>query len=125
IAFWAGCEQVGWPVGPLFKLLLLTAQRLSEVGGMRWSELDLEGRKWTLPKERAKNDKAHEVALSDLAVEIIEGLPHFGSDFVFPAQGVEGRPVIGFSYTKAIVAESMGTADWRLHDLRRTAATGL
>ena len=55
---------MGWPFGPLFKLLLLTAQRRDEVGGMRWSELDLSKRTWTIPRERAKSDRAHIVQFS-------------------------------------------------------------
>jgi integrase len=37
--FWAGCDKLGWPFGPMFKVLLLTAQRRDEVGGMEWSEI--------------------------------------------------------------------------------------
>src|SRR5260370_1043074 len=73
--FWAGCDKLGWPFGPLFELLLLTAQRRDEVGDMQWRELDLEGRVWTVPRERAKNDRAHEVHLSEPALEIITSLP--------------------------------------------------
>jgi hypothetical protein len=127
-SFWQGCDQIGWPFGPVFKLLLLTAQRLSEVGGMRWSELNLDKRTWTLPSERAKNKKAHDIHLSDLAIEILDGLPRFDSDFVFPApaqQGVEGKPVAGFHYAKGNIFKSMNAPDWRLHDLRRTAVTGM
>src|SRR5262249_53711382 len=84
VRFWTACDEMGLPFGRLFQMLLLTAQRRDEVGGMRWSELDLEKRKWTIPRERAKNGKAHTVHLSDLAIEIIEQLPRIGdSDFVF------------------------------------------
>jgi integrase len=48
VRFWHGCDALGWPFGPLFQLLLLTGQRLREVGGMRWSELDLDRRVWHL-----------------------------------------------------------------------------
>ena len=37
--FWTACETIDWPFGPLAKLLLLTAQRRDEVGGIEWSEL--------------------------------------------------------------------------------------
>src|ERR1051325_2123593 len=55
-AFWAGCGQLGYPFGAIFWLLLLTAQREAEVAGMRWPEVDLEHRVWTIPRERAKSD---------------------------------------------------------------------
>jgi integrase len=75
VAFWHGCDQVGWPFGAVFKLLLLTGQRLNEVGGMRWSKLNIDKRTWVIPAARAKNNKTHEVALSGLAMEILQGLP--------------------------------------------------
>jgi integrase len=67
--------------------MLLTAQRRSEVGGMRWQELDLDKRVWSIPAVRTKNGKAHDVALSDLAFSIIDkGVPRFeapaGKDFL-------------------------------------------
>ncbi len=135
--FWAGCGAAGWPFGPLFKLLLLTAQRRDEVGTMEWSEINLERRLWVIPREKAKNDRAHEVPLSALAVEIIEALPRTGRR-VFSTNGA--RPVSGFSRAKMALDRRMGEMrraeqregsdaspieDWILHDLRRTAATGM
>lgn len=151
--FWAGCDKLGWPFGPLFKLLLLTAQRRDEVGAMEWRELDLEKPLWTIPRERAKNNRAHEVHLSDLAVEIIEALPQIvgegsGDGTAAPAPRLvftnTGRtPVSGFSKAKERLdahmvamlrselseagkyASQVGVGEWILHDLRRTAATGM
>ena len=55
---------------------------------MRWSELDLKGRIWTIPANRAKNGHAHEVPLSDAALKILRGVPRFlHSDFVFTTNG--------------------------------------
>jgi integrase len=150
--FWAGCDKLGWPFGPMFKLLLLTAQRRDEVGSMEWSEIDLSKRVWIIPREKAKNDRTHEVHLSELALEIIAGLPRIShprvdntgsapSPYVFTTNGE--RPVSGFSKAKerldkhmlqALGAELEATGKnpnqaaieaWILHDLRRTAATGM
>ena len=52
---WAACDQLGYPWGPLFKMLLLTGQRRGEVASMKWSEITAEG--WRLPGERAKSGK--------------------------------------------------------------------
>jgi integrase len=151
--FWAGCDKLGWPFGPLFKLLLLTAQRRDEVGAMEWRELDLDMRAWTIPRERAKNDRQHVVHLSELAMEIIEALPQIvgqGSAEGSPAGEPRlvftntGRtPVSGFSKAKERLdrhmlgllrselvearkdASQAGVGEWILHDLRRTAATGM
>ena len=72
---WDAAEGDGWPFGPLVKLLILTGQRLSEVGGMRWEEVDLANKLWTLPAERVKNGERHEVPLSDAAIAILSALP--------------------------------------------------
>lgn len=134
-AFWTGCDKMAWPFGPLFKLLLLTAQRRNEVGEMPWSEVDLERCTWTIPRERAKSDRAHIVHLSVAAIEIIKGLPHTG-DLVFSATGA--RPVSGYSQAKNRIDDLMiaqrreergdpeaEITPWILHDLRRTATTGM
>jgi integrase len=154
--FWHSCGELGWPFGPIFKLLLLTAQRRDEVGGMRWSELDLDKRIWTLPRQRAKSDRGHELQLSEGAIEILRSLPQIAGDgrLVFTTTGK--TPVSGFGNVKrrldaAIVKarrRSLGLPEeerefrnamgltaneslpveipgWTLHDLRRTAATGM
>jgi integrase len=140
--FWQACDEIGWPFGPIFKLLLLTAQRRDEVGGMKWTEIDLDRRTWTLPRHRTKSDRGHEVHLSDVAIDVLRALPRIGRgsnemDFVFTVTGTTA--VSGFGNAKRrldfIMAEarrlSLGLSeqpkisDWRLHDLRRTAATGM
>jgi integrase len=131
--FWGACDKLGWPFGPLFKLLLLTAQRCSEVGGMRWSEIDLDGRIWTIPRERTKNGRTHIVHLSALAMKVIKALPRTG-DIVFSATGA--TPVAGFSRAKdrldrlmtEQLREETGNSEaaivpWVLHDLRRSSCT--
>jgi integrase len=139
--FWAGCDRLGWPFGSMYRALLLTAQRRDEVGGIEWSEIDVERRLWTIPREKAKNDRAHEVQLSALAIEIIEALPRIGDRFLFTTTCE--RPVSGFSKSKErldrhmldVLRDELTKAgkdpdraaidDWILHDLRRTAATGM
>jgi integrase len=140
--FWQACDEIGWPFGAVFKLLLLTAQRRDEVGGMKWTEIDVDKRTWTLPRHRVKSDRGHEVHLSDAAIEVLRSLPRIVSagnerDLVFTVTGTTA--VSGFGNAKRrfdlIMAEarrhSLGLSehtkipDWRLHDLRRTAATGM
>lgn len=72
---WRAANASGWPFGPIVKLLLLTGARRDEVAGMRWSELDLDGKVWALPVARTKNKREHQVPLSDSAVSIIKSLP--------------------------------------------------
>jgi integrase len=66
------------------EFLILTAARLGEVRGARWSEIDLEARTWTLPPERMKGGRLHRVPLSNRAVTILEELAATSeSEFVF------------------------------------------
>ena len=131
---WRCCEAIGWPFGPLFQLLILTAQRLGEVSLMRWRELDLDNGMWSLPSETVKNGVANEVSLSPTAVAILSSLPNVGQHgFVFPALNGSANPVSGFSRAKRRldkeIAAALVKADhplippWILHDLRRTAAS--
>jgi integrase len=115
-----------WPYGAVVRLLLATGQRRGEVGGMRWSELDLEGRMWRLPKERTKGNREHTVPLNDLAVAILAGCPRIeGNDWVFSTRAKPQAGYGGWSRAKAALDVRCGVSDWRLHDLRRTVATGM
>jgi integrase len=121
--FWPACDRLGWPFGPIFKLLALTAQREGEVGGARWGEIDMAARVWTIPGARAKNGKAHAVHLSQISVEILEGLPRTG-ELLFASRGP--NPPSDYSAAKRRLDGHMGAAPpWVLHDLRRTAVTGM
>jgi integrase len=124
--FWRGAERLGWPFSPIFRLMLLTGQREAEVAGMQWREIDLDKRQWTLPRERTKSDRGHVVHLSELAAEIIGGLPRLG-DLVFPTR--TGKAISSFSRAKNRIDTLMAAqaravvAPWTLHDLRRSATT--
>jgi integrase len=122
---WHGANRLGWPFGPLVQLLVLTAQREGEVAAMRWVDLDLDKRIWTLPSKTTKAGRAHLVPLSATAVKIIKAQPRL-SAYVFPGRRTDGaRPVCGFSKTKLRLDKICGVAGWRFHDLRRSTATKL
>jgi integrase len=131
---WNGADAEGWPFGPLVKLLVLTGQRLAEVGGMRWDELNLENKLWTLPAERVKNGERHEVPLSDAAIAVLTALPRIKTtkSFVFTTR--RDAAVSGFSRAKdrldacvaaAVTGGAPAMAHWTFHDLRRTMASGM
>jgi integrase len=131
---WRCCEALGWPFGPLFQLLMLTAQRLGEVSTIRWGDLDLDNAMWSLPAATVKNGVANEVPLSEAAVAMLVKLPRVGnSRLVFPAANGSGNPASGFSRAKTRLDKEIACAlgksarsaipAWRLHDLRRTAAS--
>jgi integrase len=123
---WAAAEKLGGTFGPLVKLLALTGQRRDEVARMRHAELDLDARLWTLAPARVKNNQPHEVPLSTAALAVLERvLPVAGSPFVLTNGGAS--PASGYSKGKRRL-DALLPADmpaWRLHDLRRTAASGL
>lgn len=133
--FWQASMGMEYPFGPLYRVLLLTGQRLREVAEMTWQEVD--GDTWTLPASRSKNGDEHVVPLSPEVVAILEALPKIGR-FIFTTTGKS--PVSGFTRAKARADRLMGEAANRdlpagsdpvvvpaftIHDLRRTAATGM
>jgi len=151
---WHGAEALGYPYGPIIKLLILTAQRRGEVAGMERGEID--GKNWRLPDGRAKRGKGHLVPLSPRAVSILdEGVPQVGaSPLVFTTGKRSARkgekvdpkappaPVSGWSRVKdrldKLIAQAAAKgADepldmerhalrpWTLHDIRRSVATHL
>jgi integrase len=124
---WAAAEKLGGTFGPLVKLLVLTGQRRDEVARMRHTELDLDARLWTLPPARTKNNQPHEVPLSKAALAVLHNAPRIASSsFVLTTNG-GASPASGYSKNKRRL-DALLPADmpaWRLHDLRRTAASGL
>ncbi len=120
---------------PFYRTLLLTAQRRDEVAGMMLSEIDLDKATWTIPKERTKNNKEHLVHLSPQAVSILRGaVGSARGPYVFSSNGE--TPISGFSKAKLFLdarmqaildeaGEGKTLKPFRIHDLRRTAASGM
>lgn len=109
--------------GRIVRLLLLTGQRRDEVAAMAWSEVDLAAAMWKLPAERVKNGRPHDVPLSDAALKLLAAAPRLEDRALIFGQGEGGFS--GFSRAKAAHDKRSGVTGWRLHDLRRTAATGM
>ena len=124
-AVWAAAGEMGYPYGPLFRLLILNGQREREVADMRCPEIDLGRRIWTIPAERMKGGRAHEVPLSSKVVDLIESLPRWNAgDYVFSTTD-GAKPVNGFSKAKARIDKLSGVSGWVIHDLSRTVRTHL
>jgi integrase len=126
-------EAGGGDFGSIVRLLILTGQRREEVAAMTWAELDLDAALWRIGADRTKNGRAHEVPLAEPAVAILR--KHAARErrdecraLVF---GSRDGPFAGWSKAKAALDARLATAHrrplsaWRLHDLRRTVATGL
>jgi integrase len=122
---WFACKAIGWPFGNVVQALLLTAARRAEIGRLEWRELDRDASCIRLPASRVKGREARTIPLCPLAWRILHDGPRIqGGRYVFSTTG--DAPVSGWSKAKAAIDRHMGSnADWRLHDLRRTAATGM
>ncbi|SDF15463.1 tyrosine-type recombinase/integrase [Thalassobaculum litoreum] len=136
---WSAAGELGPPFAGLVKMLVLTGQRLNEVAGMTWTEIDIDNKLWTIPRTRAKSDREHIVPLSNAAVAVLASLPRIKSTrrFVFTTTGTTA--VSGHSRAKhrldALVDKSRREAaatneaddmpPWRFHDLRRTMASNM
>jgi integrase len=123
-AFWSGCDRLGWPFGPIFKLLALTAARKSEIGELLRPEIDKV--KWLIeiPGVRYKTGISHIIPMSDEAAAIFEEIPvvepqqladgALAPPYVFTTTGK--TPVSGFSKAKIELDGYM------LEELRRDQA---
>lgn len=133
--FWRACGRLGQPFGPLFQLLLLTGQRRGEVGEM--TEREIRGDEWTIPAARTKNGDEHSLTLPRAARGILGSMEGIQSraGYLFTTTG--DSPVSGFTRAKGrldklmVEISSEGQLEpiaidaFTLHDLRRTAATGM
>ena len=120
---WLALDGLTGPFAGAFRLLILTGRRVSEITGLRWSEIDLDARTITKAGSQTKNGKSHVTHLSEAA---IAALPKRGnSDLVFTTNGK--TPISGRSQAKARLDELLpaGFKHWTLHDLRTALATAL
>lgn len=137
-AVWLASDAMPEPYCSFVHVLLLTGQRLREVAGMLWSEVDLDKAEWIIPAARTKNNRDHLVPLSPAVAAILaERFPKKESRKgpVFTTDGT--KPINGFSKPKAKLDGEVTTvlkamdADalpmmqpWVFHDLRRSFSTG-
>jgi integrase len=112
----------------IIKLCLATGQRVGEVAGIVRTELDLKAREWRLPASRVKNNHAHVVPLSDLAIQIIkEAMADAGEGApLFPCGNGSLSPIaVARTILRANATGRFGIPSWSAHDLRRSALTGM
>jgi integrase len=144
---WEATTALGYPYGPLVRMLILTGQRVREVADMSWLEVDVANALWTIPAGRMKGNRTHQVPLAPLTLALLKELPRpvkeARKSFIFSTTNGE-KPVNGFSKVKiridCLVAalrarERLGEGAraekrdelpaWVFHDLRRTMRTEL
>jgi len=125
---WKAAGTNATSYGPIVQLLLLTGQRREEVAGMDWAEVSGDLATWTIPAERTKNGVPSVVPLPAPAQDMLRArlaaVRDMRRGLVFPGQG--GKVRFGdWSGSKIEMDKAAGVAGWRVHDLRRTVATGL
>lgn len=145
-ALWRAAARLPYPVGPVYRMLILTGLRLNEVADAKWSEFDFRNGMWVIPASRMKGRDSHArefvVPLTADLLALLETLPRFkGGDFVFSNR--DGRlPVwLGNRVKKAVDVRVLRTLKalarrrgdlavpvlmhWVNHDIRRTVRSGL
>lgn len=105
------------PFSEIIRLLVLTGARRSEVGGLRWDEVDFERNLIVLPPTRVKNGRQHELPMSTQARAVLERQPRRN-------EWVWGCEWTSWSEPKAKLDRRLnGMAEWNIHDCRRSAST--
>src|SRR5262245_48069711 len=102
--------------GRIVRLLILTGQRRTEVGGMTWREIDLDQGTWTIPSSRTKNGREHTLPLPPLALDTIAGTPRMvGREYLF---GPRAAGFTSWNRPKQFLDKRLGdqVEAWRLHD---------
>ena len=146
-AFWRATHRMGYPFGPLYRLLLLTGLRLNEVADARWPEIDFRNGIWVVPAARMKGKDGratnHVVPITDDVAAVLKSLPEFKSgDYLFSV--TFGKKPVWVSdkakkrldarvlRTLKAMARRRGNDPAKVtlphfvnHDLRRTLRTGL
>ncbi len=114
------------------KLILLTMVRKSELLEATWNEFDFENRVWSIPRERMKKSKPHNVYLSDQSIDILIALKTCAgnSRYLLPSRYDADEPMcrVVFNRVTAAIAkiardDDLPLAPFTVHDLRRTAST--
>jgi len=110
-------QAVDGTFGTIFKLLLLTGQRKSEIGKLKaeW----IHGDDLILPAEAVKNSREHTIPIGPLARTL---LPDTAAGFLFPASSRD-VPYNGYTHHLNQLRKKTGVIDFTIHDLRRTFST--
>jgi integrase len=119
--------ETGETLRHLFKCLLLAGQRLGETSNMKWTDVDLDAKRWTISATETKNRTAHQVPLSEPAVELLtarQDMAHPLATYVFPSSPKRHMSSVKvWSYRTAAALARATRIAFTAHDLRRTVAT--
>jgi integrase len=130
---WAAAATLGYPFGPVYRLIMLTGCRSGEWSACLRPYVDLKQALLVLPADAYKSDHVHVVPLVSKAVEILEEVltQHRGRSGEHIFSGTDGKKrLAGWSKAQArmrralcAVSGDRPVLSWTPHDLRRTVAT--
>jgi integrase len=121
-SIWRACKDDDY--GRIVRLLILLGTRRQEIGGLAFSELDLDASQpsWTLPASRSKNGRAHTLPLLPMAANIIKSVPRMvNRDQLFGTRS--GAGFTAWDRQKQALDARSGVSAWTPHDIRRSTAT--
>ncbi|MBX9590972.1 MAG: tyrosine-type recombinase/integrase [Hyphomonadaceae bacterium] len=114
------------------RLILLTMVRKSELLDAVWDEVDFENAVWSIPKERMKRGKTHNVYLSRQSLDILIALRTCAgnSRYLLPSRYDADAPMSRATFNRITVAvveraakQNLPLGPFTVHDLRRTGST--
>lgn len=114
------------------KFILLTLVRKGELINATWDEIDFKNKVWMIPAERMKAKRAHNVYLSEQALNLIVAFQIYseGSPYLLPGRINRGQPIANSSLNRVIAKcinvinkDEKRVDDFTVHDLRRTGST--
>ncbi len=121
---WAAATELGYPIGPWLRLLMLTGQRRNDWAKAGRSEIDFDRHLLEIPAARYKSRRDHVVPLVGPAWEIVEALPVQEGDYLFSTRAGKG-PIAGFSKAKNRLDSLAPLAPYSFHDFRSTCESRL
>ncbi|HBQ61264.1 MAG TPA: hypothetical protein DD671_17015 [Balneolaceae bacterium] len=123
---WKAFDEHAEPVGSYLKMLLLLGQRSGETRLMKWDDIDLENKSWTIPASDTKNGTSNFVPLPNMTLQILEDAkPWTNGKFVFESQVKKGQPIGSQQKAAQRIRKKSGVKAFNLHSLRTTVATQL
>jgi integrase len=121
---WGQFDKLDEPFRSLFKMLLICGQRAGETRMMRWDEIT-DDLIWIIPAEKTKAGREQRLPLPEMALEVLDEIKPLtgGSDYVFESPVKRNEPIAWLQKISGEVRKESKVVDFRLHDLRRTAAS--
>lgn len=132
VHIWKVSGEMGYPFGCLVRFLMLTGQRRGETVMMEWGHYDAQKQVWVIPRENTKTDRQHVIQVPDMAAHVLGDCLKLG-EYVFTSSGAKpyenvsrGKADLDQRLKKLRKQEGMVViSPWKLHDLRRTVASGM